>query len=121
MRRMNDHKRNQENGTSPGTPLTSGHRVIQTQQQEERVVQSEGNMISREDDAHEEEKERTDWDTVKEMMVYVKPHGSVEVNRRIAAAMGLLVGSKVLNVQVPFLFKHTGEMVYMFILIKCML
>lgn len=58
------------------------------------------------------ENEVSDWDTIKQMMAYVKPDGSVEVRKRVVASLGLLVGSKLLNVQVPFLFKLTGELVY---------
>ena len=39
---------------------------------------------------------------------YILPKGNAEFHRRVAAAMGLLVGAKLLNVQVPFLFKYTG-------------
>jgi ATP-binding cassette, subfamily B (MDR/TAP), member 7 len=53
--------------------------------------------------------EMSDWSTVKEMITYVKPQGDGDVKRRMAAALGLLLGSKVLNVQVPFMFKHVVD------------
>jgi hypothetical protein len=59
---------------------------------------------------HVAEKEGSDWDTVREMIKYVRPDGSVGVRRRVVAAVGLLLGSKLLNVQVPFLFKYTGAL-----------
>ena len=42
---------------------------------------------------------------------YLLPKGHREFHRRLAASLGLLVGAKLLNVQVPFLFKHTGKTV----------
>lgn len=47
-----------------------------------------------------------DWGAIKEMMKYIKPHGDREVKTRMVAALGFLLGSKALNVQVPFMFKH---------------
>jgi hypothetical protein len=35
--------------------------------------------------------------------------GGGEFQRRMAAAMGLLIASKFLTIQVPFLFKYTGK------------
>eukprot|EP00890_Picochlorum_soloecismus_P000334 jgi/Picsp_1/1300/NSC_04781-R1_atp-binding cassette superfamily len=58
---------------------------------------------------HIADEEGSDWETVKEMMKYVRPDGSVRVRRRVMAAAGLLLGSKLLNVQVPFLFKYTVD------------
>lgn len=52
--------------------------------------------------------EGRDWDTVKEMLRYVKPQGDFHVKARMGAALGLLLGSKALNVQVPFMFKYAG-------------
>lgn len=49
-----------------------------------------------------------DWDTMKEMFRYIKPQGDFHVKARIGAALGLLLGSKALNVQVPFMFKYAG-------------
>lgn len=54
-------------------------------------------------------KDMSDWGAVKEMMKYVKPQGDREVKTRMVAALGLLLGSKALNVQVPFMFKHVVD------------
>lgn len=39
---------------------------------------------------------------------YLLPKGHTEFHRRVAASLGLLIAAKLLNVQVPFLFKYTG-------------
>jgi len=51
----------------------------------------------------------TDWEVLKEVYSYIKPTSSKEFGTRASAALGLLIASKLLNVQVPFLFKYTGK------------
>lgn len=49
---------------------------------------------------------------------YVWPKGNPRIKARVGVALGLLVGAKLLNVQVPFIFKdgvnylnqHTGDL-----------
>lgn len=54
-----------------------------------------------------------DWDTIKEMLSYVRPgkgmNGATDTSLRLGAAFGLLLASKGLNVQVPFMFKHVVD------------
>ena len=52
----------------------------------------------------------TDWEVLKEVYAYIKPAGaSKEFRQRASAALGLLIASKLLSVQVPFIFKYTSE------------
>ncbi|KAI0886704.1 P-loop containing nucleoside triphosphate hydrolase protein [Annulohypoxylon maeteangense] len=53
--------------------------------------------------AHEQRK--ADWAIMKEMAHYLWPKDSVSTKLRVSLAVVLLVGAKVLNVQVPFYFK----------------
>jgi ATP-binding cassette, subfamily B (MDR/TAP), member 7 len=50
---------------------------------------------------------KADWAIIKEMSHYLWPKGkgSMDTKMRVSLAVGLLVGAKVLNVQVPFYFK----------------
>ncbi|PHH72037.1 hypothetical protein CDD82_6202 [Ophiocordyceps australis] len=48
---------------------------------------------------------RADWAIMREMSRYLWPKDSLDTKMRVGLAVGLLVGSKVLNVQVPFYFK----------------
>ena len=48
----------------------------------------------------------SDYQVLKEVWTYIKPSTSKETSRRVSAAVALLIGSKLLNVQVPFLFKY---------------
>ncbi|ERS94905.1 iron-sulfur clusters transporter ATM1, mitochondrial [Sporothrix schenckii ATCC 58251] len=53
------------------------------------------------------EQRKADWAIMKEMSRYLWPsgRGSLDTKMRVALAVALLVGAKVLNVQVPFYFK----------------
>ncbi|GBG67738.1 hypothetical protein CBR_g866 [Chara braunii] len=44
------------------------------------------------------------------LVTYLWPADNPEFRRRVVISLGLLVGSKVLNVQVPFLFKYAVDM-----------
>ncbi|PKS11251.1 hypothetical protein jhhlp_003012 [Lomentospora prolificans] len=52
-----------------------------------------------------QEQRKADWAIMKEMSHYLWPKGSLDTKFRVALAVSLLVGAKVLNVQVPFYFK----------------
>ncbi|PTB69027.1 P-loop containing nucleoside triphosphate hydrolase protein [Trichoderma citrinoviride] len=51
------------------------------------------------------EQRKADWAIMKEMSRYLWPKGEVGTKVRVGLAVALLVGAKVLNVQVPFYFK----------------
>ncbi|KAL9054001.1 MAG: hypothetical protein Q9162_004407 [Coniocarpon cinnabarinum] len=51
------------------------------------------------------EQRRADWAIIKEMSRYLWPKDSLGTRFRVGASLALLVGAKVLNVQVPFYFK----------------
>lgn len=48
---------------------------------------------------------KADWAIIKEMSQYLWPKGAVGTKVRVATALSLLVGAKILNVNVPFYFK----------------
>ncbi|XP_078700182.1 iron-sulfur clusters transporter ABCB7, mitochondrial-like isoform X4 [Branchiostoma floridae x Branchiostoma belcheri] len=43
------------------------------------------------------------------MLRYVWPKGRTDIKTRVVVALGLLVGAKLLNVQVPFIFKYAVD------------
>lgn len=51
------------------------------------------------------EQRRLDWIIMKDMLKYIWPKGKTSVKFRVLVAVALLVGAKILNVQVPFFFK----------------
>ncbi|XP_018053279.1 PREDICTED: ATP-binding cassette sub-family B member 7, mitochondrial [Atta colombica] len=48
----------------------------------------------------------TSMDMLKAMLRYIWPEDDPEIRKRVKIAVGLLVGAKVLNVLVPFIFKY---------------
>uniref|UniRef100_A0A0P4W1W0 Iron-sulfur clusters transporter ABCB7, mitochondrial n=3 Tax=Scylla TaxID=6760 RepID=A0A0P4W1W0_SCYOL len=63
-------------------------------------------------------KDVTGREMLRALATYVWPKGNTRVKARVTTALGLLVGAKILNVQVPFIFKdavnylneHTGDL-----------
>ncbi|KAF2269157.1 iron-sulfur clusters transporter atm1, mitochondrial precursor [Lojkania enalia] len=51
------------------------------------------------------EQRKADWAIIKEMSRYLWPKDSLGTRLRVGTAVGLLVGAKLLNVQIPFYFK----------------
>ncbi|KAK6074570.1 iron-sulfur cluster transporter ATM1 [Seiridium cupressi] len=56
-------------------------------------------------DKSAQEQRKADWAIMKEMAHYLWPKDSLDTKLRVGLAVVLLVGAKVLNVQVPFYFK----------------
>ena len=48
---------------------------------------------------------KADWAIMKEISKYLWPKGDIGAKTRVSTALALLVGAKLLNVQVPFYFK----------------
>ena len=51
------------------------------------------------------EQRKADWAIMKEMSRYLWPKDNLGTRFRVGLSVGLLVGAKLLNVQVPFYFK----------------
>jgi ATP-binding cassette subfamily B (MDR/TAP) protein 7 len=51
------------------------------------------------------EQRKADWAIIKEMSQYLWPKDNMGTRFRVGLSVGLLVGAKLLNVQVPFYFK----------------
>ncbi|KAI0475475.1 P-loop containing nucleoside triphosphate hydrolase protein [Xylariaceae sp. FL0804] len=56
-------------------------------------------------DKSDKEQRKADWAIMKEMAHYLWPKGNLDAKMRVSIAVVLLIGAKVLNVQVPFYFK----------------
>jgi ATP-binding cassette subfamily B (MDR/TAP) protein 7 len=52
------------------------------------------------------EQRKADWAIMKEMSQYLWPKDNLGTRFRVGLSVGLLVGAKLLNVQVPFYFKN---------------
>ena len=49
-------------------------------------------------------------DIIKKMAGYVWPKDRKEIKQRVVVSLGLLVLAKIVNVSVPFIFKHTIDL-----------
>lgn len=68
-----------------------------------------GESLSKSGAAFKGADEVTGWQMMRSMVQYVWPDDAPEVRKKVQIALGLLVGAKVLNISVPFLFKHTVD------------
>ncbi|KAI8334702.1 P-loop containing nucleoside triphosphate hydrolase protein [Chlamydoabsidia padenii] len=56
-----------------------------------------------------QDRNKTDWAIIRQLMKYIWPKNDVGVKTRVVIALSLLVGGKLLNVQVPFYFKNVVD------------
>ncbi|KAG0176664.1 Iron-sulfur clusters transporter atm1, mitochondrial [Apophysomyces sp. BC1021] len=55
------------------------------------------------------ERNATDWAIIRQLMKYIWPKNDIGVKTRVVIALSLLIGGKLLNVQVPFFFKNVVD------------
>lgn len=63
-------------------------------------------QLSAIEDKSIKEQRETDWRIVKRLIGHIWPKGETGAKTRVVLALGLLIGGKLLNVQVPFFFKN---------------
>ncbi|KAL9102287.1 MAG: hypothetical protein Q9163_002556 [Psora crenata] len=68
-----------------------------------RFVKS-GDLLAEQTVSNQQQR-KADWAIIKEMSTYLWPKNDIGARLRVVTALGLLVASKALNVQVPFYFK----------------
>ncbi|KAI9654604.1 MAG: Iron-sulfur clusters transporter atm1, mitochondrial [Alyxoria varia] len=74
--------------------------------QKKKPVDPPGNQsLLGEQTVSNKEQRKADWAIIKEMSKYLWPKDNLGTRFRVGASVALLVGAKVLNVQVPFYFK----------------
>ncbi|CAD6451492.1 138229d3-835b-4752-bdbf-cac325d01442 [Sclerotinia trifoliorum] len=82
-------------GTSPETVKNAPPTIAATTRKDPLAL----------DDKTNKEQRKADWAIIKEMSQYLWPKDNMGTRLRVGLSLGLLVGAKVLNVQVPFYFK----------------
>ncbi|KAL3693991.1 hypothetical protein R1sor_007642 [Riccia sorocarpa] len=82
------------NNKSRAASTSTGSAVIQQKGGKDEVKKAE------------EPESIADMRILRTLSAYLWPKENPEFRRRVVISLGLLIGSKVLNVQVPFLFKH---------------
>jgi|TARA_R110002003_G_scaffold53_3_gene4647 ABC transporter ATM len=67
---------------------------------------AKGDPLLQEQMLSTKEQRKADWAIMKEMSKYLWPKDNLGTRFRVGLSVGLLVGAKLLNVQVPFYFKN---------------
>jgi ATP-binding cassette subfamily B (MDR/TAP) protein 7 len=103
----------QDTANQPKKPAlpTPKTKVVTSEKKQEKVstaatvpsLKQDGMLAEKTVSAAEQRK--VDWAIIKEMSRYLWPKDSFGTRARVSIAVALLVGAKVLNVQVPFYFK----------------
>jgi ATP-binding cassette subfamily B (MDR/TAP) protein 7 len=70
-----------------------------------KVVATKTDPLLQEQTLSNKEQRKADWAIMKEMSQYLWPKDNLGTRFRVGLSVGLLVGAKLLNVQVPFYFK----------------
>ncbi|MCJ1359066.1 MAG: Iron-sulfur clusters transporter atm1, mitochondrial [Icmadophila ericetorum] len=100
----------------PITPVAEGDaKTVATERSKPETVQKQNTAASTgkprvdsllsEQTVSNKEQRKADWAIMKEMARYLWPKGDLGTKARVGTAFALLIGSKILNVQVPFYFK----------------
>ncbi|KAL4913696.1 P-loop containing nucleoside triphosphate hydrolase protein [Aspergillus aurantiobrunneus] len=102
----------QPDGSSPSdrkTPIpepsaSSAKQATSSPQKTENVAATQKNLLN-ESAVGNKEQRKADWAIMREMAKYLWPKGDWGTKLRVGTALSLLIGAKVLNVEVPFYFK----------------
>lgn len=71
----------------------------------EKEIPSKGDALLAEQLVSNKDQRKADWAIIKQMSKYLWPKDSLGTRARVGLSVGLLVGAKLLNVQIPFYFK----------------
>ncbi|KAL1989858.1 hypothetical protein VTN49DRAFT_7055 [Thermomyces lanuginosus] len=88
---------------SPQSPTASA--VLKQASQPAKSEKPQDNDFLTRTTVSNKEQRKADWAILKEMSKYLWPKGEWGTKLRVGTALALLVGGKVLNVEVPFYFK----------------
>jgi ATP-binding cassette subfamily B (MDR/TAP) protein 7 len=71
-----------------------------------KVIVAKTDPLLQEQSLSNKEQRKADWAIMKEMSKYLWPKDNLGTRARVGLSVALLVGAKLLNVQVPFYFKN---------------
>lgn len=96
-------------GSQPTRPAPTTADKAGVASNEQRAKAAPGTLKSADPlaavDKSAKDQRKADWAILKEMSRYLWPKGNLDTKFRVSLAVSLLIGAKVLNVQVPFYFK----------------
>ncbi|KAL4908328.1 iron-sulfur clusters transporter atm1, mitochondrial [Aspergillus multicolor] len=88
----------------PSSSSTSAKPAAPSPQKTQNATTTRKDLLS-ESTVGNKEQRRADWAIMREMVKYLWPKGDWGTKLRVGTALSLLVGAKILNVEVPFYFK----------------
>ncbi|RMJ27705.1 hypothetical protein PHISP_01419 [Aspergillus sp. HF37] len=91
--------------SAPGSRLANVD-VVQKQKDTQNANSTKKNDLLSEATVANKEQRKADWAIMREMAKYLWPKGDWGTKIRVSSALSLLIGAKVLNVEVPFYFKN---------------
>ncbi|KAF2759908.1 iron-sulfur clusters transporter-like protein atm1 [Pseudovirgaria hyperparasitica] len=74
-------------------------------EKKQNADQARSGVLLAEQTVSNKEQRKADWAIIKEMSAYIWPKDNLGARLRVTSAVGLLIGAKLLNVQIPFYFK----------------
>lgn len=89
--------------SSQGAPLPGSKDAVQ---QTKAAAPAKQSTLLAEQTVTNKEQRKADWAIIKEMSHYLWPKDNYGTRFRVGLSVALLVGAKLLNVQVPFYFKN---------------
>ncbi|KAI9764813.1 MAG: Iron-sulfur clusters transporter atm1, mitochondrial [Candelina submexicana] len=94
-------------GQGPRAELSEGVKPESLQRHSNVKSMSVGKQgpVLAEETVSNKDQRKADWAIMKEMVQYLWPKDNLGTKFRVGLSLGLLVGAKILNVQVPFYFK----------------
>ncbi|KAL2869868.1 ATP-binding cassette Fe/S cluster precursor transporter ATM1 [Aspergillus lucknowensis] len=89
---------------NPNPPSSPSQPASHSPQKTQNATATKKNLLNEGTVANKEQR-KADWAIMREMAKYLWPKGDWGTKLRVGTALSLLVGAKVLNVEVPFYFK----------------
>ncbi|KAJ5374592.1 ABC transporter integral membrane type 1 [Penicillium concentricum] len=102
-----DHASVKANPTSTSAPSQLAHaNIVQKPEDSPNVKTPPKKDMLSEPMAGKKEQRKADWAIMKEMAKYLWPKDDWGTKLRVSSALSLLIGAKILNVEIPFYFKN---------------
>ena len=93
-------------GTDSATAIITSARTVASSQSPGANAVKDKKLLPLKDQKIKLESPPADAAMIKQMLRHIWPEDKPKIRNRVCLSMGLLIGSKILTLQVPFLFKH---------------
>ena len=97
------------NSLSTATEINGREARASKSGSDRKPVETPTTQLLPDQDVSNKQQRKADWAILKEMSQYLWPKNDIGARVRVTTAISLLVGAKILNVQVPFYFKSVVD------------